>query len=316
MPVSAFVVIALTGTVVMLWFGRVYVHFRREIQRHRNALCKGSVVIETQSGPIEYGRVGEGLPVLVSHGGVGGYDQGLAIANTYLDEDFLAIAPSRFGHLRTPLAKDSHAEAQADAYAHLLDALQIERAAIMGVSGGGPSSLQFALRHPKRCSALVMSAAVSQYVPARPTWVYRNDFVYWLITTYLRQIALSKIGVPRNVQANLTPDERERLEGVFTMSHPVSLRTPGLFHDIEEWNDQDRWTRNFPLNQIKVPTLVTHAVDDAVIPFSHAEFSTRSIPSARLLSLPDGGHMRLGHGEELRKKTSDFLRLHIQPIGK
>ena len=302
------IIVALAIVMLALGVGRAYARFQREVRTHLDHLPLGSEVIETPSGPIEYGRVGEGLPVLISHGGAGGYDQGLSTASTYLDEGFLAIAPSRFGHLRTPLAPDSSAGAQADAYAHVLDALRIERAAILGVSGGGPSSLQFALRHPQRCAALVMSQAVSQCVPARATSVYRSDFGYWLITTYLRQVALTKIGVPPAMQATLSPDEREYLQNVFTMSHPVSLRTPGLFHDIKEWSDRDRWAHNYPLDQVAVPTLVVHAVDDVLIPFAHAEHTANSIPGARLFRLPDGGHMRLGHFKEIREEISVFLR--------
>ena len=36
-------------------------------------------VIETDCGPIEYARIGEGYPVLVVQGDMGGFDQGLML---------------------------------------------------------------------------------------------------------------------------------------------------------------------------------------------------------------------------------------------
>ncbi len=57
----------------------------------------------------------------------------MAFAEALADR-FHVIAMSRFGYLRTPLPLDASASAQADAYACLLDALNIRQAAIIGDS--------------------------------------------------------------------------------------------------------------------------------------------------------------------------------------
>src|SRR5262249_35660184 len=103
------------------------------------------------------------------------------------------IAVSRFGYLRTPLRADASPAAQADAHACLLDALGIRRAAIVGASAGAPSSMQFALRHPERCAALVLLVPAA-YAPRAgggtalktPAWTeflfdtaLRSDFLFW-----------------------------------------------------------------------------------------------------------------------------------------
>ena len=97
-----------------------------------------------------------GAPLLVVHGAGGGFDQGLEFAGSLPRRGFRVIAMSRFGYLRTPLPDDASPIAQADAHACLLDALGIERTAIMGGSAGAPSAMQFAIRHPDRCNALVL----------------------------------------------------------------------------------------------------------------------------------------------------------------
>jgi len=116
------------------------------------------------AGPIEYAEIGEGPPILLVHGAGGGYDQGLDLGVPLANSGFRVIAVSRFGYLRTPLPADASAAAQAEAHAALLDALKIERAAIMGASAGAPSTMQFALRHADRCSALVLLVPAA-YVP-------------------------------------------------------------------------------------------------------------------------------------------------------
>src|SRR5262249_61340482 len=72
---------------------------------------------------------------------------------------FRIIAPPRFGYLRTPVPADASNMAQVDAHACLLDALKLDRVAVLGASAGAPSAMQFCLRHVERCSALVL------YVP-------------------------------------------------------------------------------------------------------------------------------------------------------
>jgi pimeloyl-ACP methyl ester carboxylesterase len=124
--------------------------------------CSESRVAETAAGPIEYARVGQGPAVLVIHGCPGGYDQGLIATKLAPSDEFTFISPSRPGYLRTPLHVGLTPEAQADSYAALLDALGISQAAIIGISGGAPSALQFALRHPGRCWGLVTVCAVAR----------------------------------------------------------------------------------------------------------------------------------------------------------
>lgn len=70
--------------------------------------------------------------------------------------------PGSLSNLRTPLATEATPEQAADAVAGLLYVLVIDRVCIMGTSGGGPTALQLALRHPERVWELVFQSAISQ----------------------------------------------------------------------------------------------------------------------------------------------------------
>ena len=125
----------------------------------------GSKMINTPHGLIEYADVGEGYPVLVSHGGLMGYDQIESVRQILGNGSFRLIVPSRFGYLRTPMPPNASVAAQADAFADLLDTLNVSKVIVIGFSFGGPAAVQFALRYPDRTSALVMSMAVSHNTP-------------------------------------------------------------------------------------------------------------------------------------------------------
>src|SRR5437588_3308098 len=134
----------------------VYIAYRRDLKAAKARVSSGSKLETTSSGLIEYADVGTGAPVFVIHGAGGGFDQSLEFARPLIDGGFRVIAPSRFGYLRTPLPEDASPMAQADAHACLLDALKLDKVAVIGVSAGAPSALQLCLRHPERCAALVL----------------------------------------------------------------------------------------------------------------------------------------------------------------
>jgi pimeloyl-ACP methyl ester carboxylesterase len=291
---------------------QAYRRYQREIRVAQERALAAGQVIETACGPIEYATGGDGPPVLLIHGAGGGCDQGLVIARLSHNE-FRWIAMSRFGYLGTPLPADASPEAQADAHAALLDALNIPRVAVMGISAGGPSALQLALRHPDRCSALVMVSAVSHAaLPQFPMMdivykvVFGWDFVFWLMSTIARPALLFLLGTMPAVQARLTPAEKVWISDFLQTGLPVSLRRDGLLHDMTLCPVLPC----YPLECINAPTLVIHAADDRLIPFSQGEFMARTIPGAQLVALPDGGHLLLGWQEEVGARMAEFLKQH------
>ena len=62
------------------------------------------------------------------------------------------------------------------------------------------------------------------------------------------------------------------------------------------------------VEQITAPTLVVHAKDDHLNPFSFGEYSAQHIPGAQFLPLASGGHLLLGRHAEVRARANAFLR--------
>jgi pimeloyl-ACP methyl ester carboxylesterase len=178
---------ALTG-VAGAYTLKQYLRFRRETADVSGRLHAGSRVVDTRSGPVEVAVRGRGeKPVLMIHGAGGGYDQALYFSG-FLDDSYRQIAVSRFGYLRTPLPADASPEAQAEAHAALLDALDIPKAIIVGMSTGGPSALHFAHRYPERCTALILISAITRPLVIDNLgldfglWLaFRHDFLDWFM---------------------------------------------------------------------------------------------------------------------------------------
>ena len=133
--VGAATVVAGVSTVVL---------YRRDMATAHERVRGHSQLISSPHGDIEFSTGGSGPPVLVVHGSGGGFDQGELMVRAVLGDQVHWIAPSRFGYLRSTFREGATFDAQADAYAYLLDHLGIDRAAVVALSHGGPSALLFA----------------------------------------------------------------------------------------------------------------------------------------------------------------------------
>jgi 2-hydroxy-6-oxonona-2,4-dienedioate hydrolase len=295
-----------------------FAFFRRDLARESVRAARGSRVAETSCGPIEYASVGQGPAVLAVHGAGGGWDQGLDLAGWLAGKGFRVIAVSRFGYLRTPLPPDASAPAQADAHACLLDALGIRRAAVLGASAGAPSALQFAIRHPDRCSALVLivpaayaprpGGGPSVKSPAGVSALFdtalRSDYLFWILTRLLRPVAVPSIlGTPTEVVARAGKAEQARVALMLRHILPVTPRRRGLVNDAAVVGSLTR----YDLEAIAAPALVISAEDDGYGTYAPARYTAQHVPGARFVGFPTGGHLLVGHQAQVEAEVSAFL---------
>jgi pimeloyl-ACP methyl ester carboxylesterase len=301
--------------------GIIWIHagYRHDLDAARARIATGSRIAQTRCGPIEYAVAGEGPPMLVVHGAGGGIDQGLIIGRPLVKAGFRVIAVSRFGYLGTPLPEDASPAAQADAYVCLLDALGIQQVVILGASAGAPSAMQFGLRHPERCRALVLLVPAT-YVP-RPEGVpsvktppglvfvfstlLRSDFLFWLAPHISRAgVEKTVMATPPAVVAAASPAEQARMQEMMDQILPVSPRRLGLLNDGRVVSTIER----YDLEHIAVPTLIIDAVDDLYGFYEGARYSAAHIPGARFVGYPTGGHMLIGHQDEVQAEIAAFLK--------
>jgi pimeloyl-ACP methyl ester carboxylesterase len=295
----------------------IYRAYRRDIRKAYARVSTGSSIVNTERGLIEYASIGEGAPLLVVHGAGGGFDQALDFATRLNQAGFRCILVSRFGYLRTPLPADGSPEAQADLYASLLDSLGIPEAAVIGVSAGGPSALQFAIRHPQRCPALVLlvpatfapeGAGIHPSSPGATRLladtILKSDFAFWLMIHLARRAVVENIlGTPSKVAEHATPGERRRLQTMLMNILPVSRRRVGLYNDGAVVSRLKR----FDLERIEAPTLLISMEDDRYGTFPGAQYTAGQLRNARFVGFPTGGHLWLGHNEEISTTVRDFL---------
>jgi pimeloyl-ACP methyl ester carboxylesterase len=287
----------------------------QEIQRARKHQASfGSKLLSTPCGQIEYATYGQGQPALVVHGVTGGYDQGITNGRMNIGEGFQIIAPSRFGYQNTPLPQDASPAAQADAFACLLDALNLSRIPVVGISAGAPSSVQFALRHSDRVSALVLLAP-GLYTPEPATDVQsvafpfmlasilKWDYPLWVAMKVSPQLVLSTMGVPPVIQNQLS---KEKQVEFMNWMLPFDTRISGVMNDGKI--AANIGTEPYPLEKITAPTLVISAKDDLWKTYSAATYTASTIPNAKFVGFETGGHLLNGQEDQVRTTIRAFLQ--------
>lgn len=295
--------------------GLVFYRYARDMAAARAAVSEGAKIVRTTVGTLEYGETGSGTPLLSVHGAGGGYDQGLVNAADLVGSGFRIIAPSRFGYLGTPVPADATPDAQADAHAAMLDALQVDKAIVVGISAGARSAIALARRHPQRVSALILIVPAS-FEPTNPVAIEKSrgsrlafwlvnagaDFTWWTLEAIAPSVLVRFIGVPPTVASAAPEAEQVRVRRIVRSIQPLSQRVRGI--NLDSIPD----TKPPLLERITAPTLIVSAEDDLFNTLPAARFAAQRIPNAQLEVFESGGHLLVGHQDDARAEVAGFLR--------
>jgi pimeloyl-ACP methyl ester carboxylesterase len=274
--------------------------------RRRLAGCERRILRAPRFGDIEYTEWGDGPAMLLSHPLFGGADMMVGFAGTYIGTGHRFVAASRFGYLGSSLPPAAMPADQADAYALLLDTLGIGRAAVFGYSGGGPSAIQFALRHAGRTTALILLAsALPGKAGAPPKAVaqafFGSDRLFWILKAYAPSLFARILGMPKGFRP--TPGERARIDQTMDSLFPIHPRKRGVLFDLYVSNPD---VQAYPLEQVSVPTLIINAKDDSLSAFGNAAQASTRIRRSRLVAIDQGGHLLLGSETRIREEIATF----------
>ncbi|MFZ2016493.1 MAG: alpha/beta hydrolase [Nocardioides sp.] len=261
-------------------------------------------LVTTASGPVDCAERGQGLPVLVLHGTPGGSDQALAAARV-LGIDGRVIAPSRPGYLDTPLPTGRTPAEQADAMVGLLDGLGVDSAVVLGVSGGGMAAVELAVRHPSRVRGLVLWSAVTS-----PMRIWSGPLLHGPLAHRSTGAALVRVArrFPRLLVGRAAHDQ-DTVEAALAIADtvfPIGPRRDGLANDTVQARslDPDATAR------VTTPTLIVHGTKDRNVAYAQATRAARSIPHARLVTVPGANHWTTTADRAAQDALRGFLSDH------
>ena len=253
--------------------------------------------ISLSYGDMSYVDKGNGEVILSVHGIFGGYDQAFDTCKDFAS-GYRILAPSRFGYLGSDMLGSGTPAEQAIAYAELLDRLGIDKVYLLATSAGGSIAIRFALDYPERtkglilyCSAMPPAAKPANYAEyAGPPAFLCNDYAMFLMNPLFEPV----MGMDAST--------------IYSML-PVGERKAGVILDASITNpDMARNYDSYIIEDLQVPTLILHAKDDKLASYADVEKAWDRFPNSTLVSFETGGHLMVGHEEEVKDAVIAFVK--------
>jgi pimeloyl-ACP methyl ester carboxylesterase/DNA-binding winged helix-turn-helix (wHTH) protein len=169
----------------------------------------------------------------------------------------------------------------------VVDALGLERFALLGISQGGAVATAYAVRHPERVSHLVLCGAYTkdhrvdvQDIEARTALLTLTRLGWGQDNPAFRQLFTTRF----------IPDAGDAEMNWFNDLQRVSASPENAARLIDAFSRMD--VRPL-LASVTVPTIVFHAEQDGVVPFDEGRLLAAGIPGARFVPLPSRNHILL-----------------------
>jgi pimeloyl-ACP methyl ester carboxylesterase len=267
--------------------------------------------IATRAGDYSVIEAGTGPPVLMLHG-LGGTKASFLPTIRALAPDFRTVAVDLlgFGDSDKPIGASYGPAFQARGIAALLDALELERAHLIGHSMGGRVALETGFEHHDRVLGLVLMT------PAM-AWLRDRRWAPWL--KLLRpELGLIQV-TPRPVVETLL---RRMMPGAdtswgrsaideFVRTYTSARGRAALYAAArhiyldEPYGDDGFWTR---LRELSPESLFVWGRQDPLVPIGFVKHVERALPAARHVEL-DCGHLpQIEAPRAAHAAISDFLQ--------
>ncbi|MBA2740969.1 MAG: adenylate/guanylate cyclase domain-containing protein [Actinobacteria bacterium] len=184
----------------------------------------------------------------------------------------------------------------------VMDAVESERAALLGASEGGPLSLLFAAAHPERTVALILHGAeVRERTDDEWPWGEGTEEEFEAAMASLSERWGKGLGI-RSLAPSVAGEEWAH---AWMARLQVNANTPGSAEAFMRMAFDIDVRHVAPV--INVPTLVLHAVGDRVCHVENGRFLARTIPGAQYVELTGEDHIPWFEPDAALAEIREFL---------
>jgi pimeloyl-ACP methyl ester carboxylesterase len=203
---------------------------------------------------------------------------------------------------RVPVAELPTLEQRMDDVRAVMDAAGAERAALLGISEGGPLCVLFAATYPQRTEALVMIGAYARrlWAPDYPSGTQVAEYEGFL--QEIEQHWGGPVGLESRAPS-LAEDARFRS---WWSTYLRMSASPGAAYALTRMNGEIDVRHALPT--VHVPTLIVHRIGDRSLPVDGSRYMAERIEGARLVELPGEDHLPwVGDQDGILDEVEEFL---------
>ncbi len=258
--------------------------------------------VEFDTFKMAYEEAGSGIPILFIHG----YPLNRQMWRPQLEQIpsvAHVITPDLRGHGdSTPTDGIYSMDLLAEDCVNLLDRLNIHQKIVLcGLSMGGYVSFAFARKYADRLAALILTStrAAPDTEEAKLNRQRSMEIAQAQGIDPIIEAMLPRVLSPTTLQ-----NRPSLVETVRQIMRRTSLQA--ILGDLQGM--MERIDSRPYLNQINVPTLIIHGMEDPIIPIEEAQAMQQSIPNCRLILIEQAGHLpNLEAVERFNQAVREFL---------
>ncbi|HEX2944964.1 MAG TPA: alpha/beta hydrolase [Clostridia bacterium] len=266
--------------------------------------------IQIDNYRVRYRALGEGSTTVMMIHGIGGYIEGWADVPAIISKHFKVVVPDMVGHgLSDKPSINYSIDMFTDFIIKFMEALNIEKAALVGHSLGGAICLDLSIKYPDKVKTLILVNSAGTIIP------------FGIRAGSLSILQRINLKVPRSMlkafnrnavyDGNLLTEEwldevdkfcntKESYRVMFSVINS-NIGFFGLKREI-----RDRFCNN--LTEVKIPVLIICAADDRTVPKANSYHLHSLIPDSKLIRYEKCRHLLpYEYTEKLAADIEEFL---------
>ena len=186
----------------------------------------------------------------------------------------------------------------------VVEAANIDQFSLLGISQGGAVAIEYAIRHPKKVTQLILHGGYAR------GWAQRGSTKQFeerqaMMTLIKHGWGRDDPGIRQYFTSRIIPDGTLEQMRWFNDLQRVSCSPENAVRFQEVYGMVDV---SMNLSKVKAPTLVIHSRGDLMVPFEEGRIIAAGIPDSRFVALESRSHLLLDSDPAWPKFVAEVRR--------